>query len=62
MPAYKSYTDIFVMLYTLYVNSFEIPFTFGNENDSPHIAGVDSILNRVGYIRANRHKEGSQEN
>jgi len=51
------------MLYVLYINSFDIPFTFGNESDSPHIFGVDSILNKIGYIRARRYKEnGAQEN
>jgi hypothetical protein len=48
------------MLYVLYVNCFDdIPFTFGNESDSPHMTGIDSILNRIGYVRARRYKNKS---
>jgi len=50
MPTYKSYVDQFVLLYTLFNNQIQIPFTLGNFEDTPHIGIVDKILSKIGYV------------
>lgn len=57
MPTYKSYADQFVLLYTLFSNQMQIPFTIGNKEDTPRIAMIDKILAKIGYIQTKRNKD-----
>jgi hypothetical protein len=35
MPVFRSFGDLPVLLYSLFVNKLEIPFTIGNQEDIP---------------------------
>lgn len=59
MPYYKSFTDLFVILYALYVNEIEIPFTFGNFEDTPRVRFIDSIVRGCGFVFTKRSREQS---
>ena len=57
MPQYKSFTDLFILFYMLSVYGIEIPFTVGNQEDTPRITVVDAALKRIGYINARRSRD-----
>lgn len=59
VPTYRSFLDIFVLLYTLYEHEIPIPFTFGNLDDTPRINIVDPILRNIGYILTKRSHDQS---
>lgn len=62
VPIYKSFADVCVLLYTLYVNKIDFPFSFGNVDDIPNVAFLDNILTNVGYIKATRSRgQGLQQ-
>ena len=51
MPIYKSFTDAFVLSYTANHFSLDMPFMFGNMEDTPRIKVFDRWTSAVGYIR-----------
>mgnify|MGYP006889523851 FL=1 len=57
MPTYKSFTDQFVMLYSLLAFNMPIPFTMGNLEDTPRVSLVDSLLRNIGYILSARSRD-----
>lgn len=57
MPVYRSFADLPVLLYSLFVNKIEIPFTIGNAEDMPHAKIVDQILKRIGYLITKRSRD-----
>ena len=59
LPVYKSFADFPVLLYTLFVNRIEIPFTFGNLEDIPKAPLIKSLLTRLGYILTRRSRSQS---
>lgn len=59
LPTYKSFADQFVILYTLFANNMEVPFTIGNREDTPRVKAVDEVLKRIGYIIAMRTRDQS---
>ncbi|MFO0116408.1 MAG: hypothetical protein ACK521_01885 [bacterium] len=59
MPVYRSFADLPVLLYSLFVNKLEIPFTIGNQEDMPSAKIIESILKKVGYILTKRSREQS---
>jgi hypothetical protein len=54
VPDYKSFMDIYVLLYALYEDKMEIPFSYGNSKDRPKINSIDSLLRNIGHIPAKR--------
>ena len=59
MPVYRSFADLPVLLYSLFVNKIEIPFTIGNAEDMPHAKIVEYLLNRIGYLATKRLRDQS---
>jgi glycerol-3-phosphate O-acyltransferase len=59
LPVYKSFADLPILLYTLFVNKIEIPFTIGNLEDTPRVPLFDSLLKRLGYILTKRSRDQS---
>ena len=57
LPQYKSFTDLFFLLYTLKAYNIESPFIVGNMEDSPQVPFIDSLLKGVGYISARRSRD-----
>jgi len=41
VPIYRSFLDLSLIVYTLYVNKIDIPFSFGNIDDIPTVALMD---------------------
>ena len=54
MPVYRSFADLPVLLYSLFVNKSEIPFTIGNSEDLPSARVINGLLKKIGYIMAKR--------
>jgi len=54
IPVYKSFLDLSVILYTLYLNGIDFPFSIGNGDDVPTVAFMDSIFCNSGYVPARR--------
>lgn len=52
LPTYKSFTDLFFMLYILFVNKIELPFSVGTFNDTPRTKVIDQLIKQCGYIIA----------
>lgn len=50
VPDYKSFMDIYVLLYVLYEHKIEIPFSFGTIKDKPKISSIDALMRNIGYI------------
>jgi len=46
-----------LLLYALYVNDIDFPFSFGNFDDVPTVALLDHILTKSGYISTSRSRE-----
>ena len=59
LPQYKSFSDQFIILYTLAYYNIEIPFAVGNYEDTPRVNFLDICLRRIGYILAKRSREQS---
>lgn len=59
MPVLRSFADLPVLLYSLFVNKIEIPFTIGNAEDLPAAKFIDRILKKVGYIITARTRDQS---
>lgn len=57
VPLYKSFLDLSVLVYTLFVNQIDIPFSFGNIDDVPGVAFMDTVLRNTGYISTSRSKK-----
>ncbi len=58
MPLYKSFADFFVQIYVQMTQHLYGGFTFGNMDDTPRIALMDTWLRHCGYILQRR--KGSQ--
>ena len=61
IPQYKSFADLFIMLYTFKVYGIEIPFTVGNLEDTPRVPLIDRLLKGIGYIHARRSRDQSMQ-
>jgi glycerol-3-phosphate O-acyltransferase len=59
MPVFRSFADLPVLLYSLFINKIEIPFTIGNAEDMPATKFIDDILKKVGYIISTRTRDQS---
>jgi len=59
LPVYKSFADLPILLYTLFMNKIEIPFTIGNLEDTPRVPLFDSLLKRLGYVLTKRSRDQS---
>jgi len=57
VPIYKSFLDLALILYTLYVNDIDFPFTFGNFEDVPTVAVLDHVYTNTGYINMSRSRD-----
>lgn len=58
IPTYKSFSDMFVLLYALIENQIQLPFTIGNLDDTPRLL-VDKLLRKIGYILMQRSRNQS---
>jgi glycerol-3-phosphate O-acyltransferase len=56
IPVYKSFVDLPVLLYCLYLNKIDFPFSFGNVDDIPNVAFLEKIITNCGYIKATRSR------
>ena len=54
MPLFKTYADALIMFLVNYVSDLELGFSFGNYEDSPKAAVVESLLKRIGYFLLRR--------
>ena len=61
MPIYKSFADLFILLYTFAVHNIELPLTVGNMEDTPRVRFIDMLLKGVGYIHARRSRDQSMQ-
>jgi len=59
VPIYKSFLDLSLLLYSLFVNEIDFPFSIGNMEDVPSVALIDSVLSNSGYISAKRSRDQS---
>jgi glycerol-3-phosphate O-acyltransferase len=59
VPIYRSFLDLTILLYTLYVNKIDFPFSFGNIDDVPTVAFMDTVLQNSGYISTTRSRSQS---
>lgn len=59
LPMYRSFTDWSVLLYSLFVNKIEIPFTIGNAEDIPQAQIIEKIIKNMGYIKTKRTRDQS---
>jgi glycerol-3-phosphate O-acyltransferase len=50
LPVYKSYLDLPILLYTLFNNGIDIPFTIGNIEDTPRITPLEYFIKLTGYL------------
>lgn len=57
LPTYKSFVDLFILLYTLKSYEMETPFTVGNMEDIPQITVIEKLLKGVGYVKARRSRD-----
>ena len=61
IPQYKSFADHFVMTYVLQSYGIPMPFTVGNQEDTPRIKAIDALLKGIGYIHARRSRDQSMQ-
>ena len=61
LPVYKSFADLFVLIYTLASHDIDIPFSVGNYEDIPRVKFIDMLLKGVGYIFARRSRDQSKQ-
>jgi glycerol-3-phosphate O-acyltransferase len=59
LPVYRSFGDLPILLYSLFVNKIEIPFTIGNHEDLPSAKVIEGILKNLGYILTTRSRDQS---
>lgn len=59
LPTYKSYADVFVLLFALASADIPLPFTVGNREDIPRVRFIEKILHGIGYIMTSRSKDQS---
>lgn len=59
IPTYKSFLDLSILLYSLFVNEIDFPLSFGNIDDVPTVAFMDSVLANCGYISTRRSRQQS---
>ena len=59
MPVYRSFADLPVILYALFVNKIEIPFTMGTREDLPAVKLIEKLIKRIGYLPAIRRSDQS---
>ena len=57
VPFYKSYADFFIVNYVLHRYGIDLPFTFGNQEDSPRISITDKWMIKAGYVRSVRKQD-----
>jgi glycerol-3-phosphate O-acyltransferase len=57
IPIYRSFLDLSLILYTLYVNNLDFPLSFGNIDDVPSVTLMDTILGNSGYISTKRSRQ-----
>jgi glycerol-3-phosphate O-acyltransferase len=57
VPIYRSFLDLSLILYSLYANNIDFPFSFGNIDDVPTVALMDSMLSNAGYISSTRSRQ-----
>ena len=61
LPQYKSFGDLFILLYTFAAHNIEIPLTVGNMEDTPRVRFIDMLLKGIGYIHARRSRDQSMQ-
>ena len=61
LPQYKSFADLFILLYTFAAHNIELPLTVGNMEDTPRVRFIDMLLKGVGYIHARRSRDQSMQ-
>jgi hypothetical protein len=54
MPIYKSFADAFIYLYVHHHYKMDMPFMFGNYEDTPRIKLFEKWLTMAGYIYSRR--------
>ena len=59
MPVYRSFADLPVLLYALFENKIEIPFTIGNNEDLPSAKILEKVLKNLGYVLTKRTRDQS---
>jgi hypothetical protein len=59
VSTYQSFADVFIILFCLFVNEIEIPFTFGSEWSG--IKTIDSLLRQIGFVSSNRSETQSAQ-
>jgi len=59
LPIYKSFADPLVMNYINYIYEFDMGFSFGNYEDSPHIHFVNTMLKRLGHFLIKRKQSNN---
>lgn len=57
LPQYKSFADLFILLYTFSVHGIDLPMTVGNMEDTPRVRFIDMLLKGIGYIHAKRSRD-----
>lgn len=57
LPQFKSFADIFVLLFALASNEIEIPFSVGSREDMSSMPFLAQLLNGLGYIALNRSRD-----
>jgi glycerol-3-phosphate O-acyltransferase len=59
MPVFRSFADLPVLLYALFENKIEIPFTIGNNEDLPSAKILEKVLKKIGYVLTKRSRDQS---
>lgn len=54
VPIFKSFADYFIQVFINFSYNIDLPFTFGNMEDTPHIKLFDEWVGQTGYIFAKR--------
>jgi glycerol-3-phosphate O-acyltransferase len=55
IPTYKSFVDMFLLMFALIENQIQLPFTIGNLDDTPRLL-FDKLLRKIGYILMQRSR------
>jgi len=56
VPIHRSFLDLVLIMYTLYVNKIDVPFSFGSIGDVPTVAFIDKLLANSGFISVLRSR------
>ena len=54
MPIFKSFADSYIHIYINHYFELEMPFMFGNFEDTPRIPIIEAWLKKAGYIFSRR--------